>query len=158
MASADGSELLSYGPWGPVGKQVQIDSLWDQCLLKEQRKARRNYFLSWSGEKSIVTRLESGRAQSHMWAHATSTDFRFAKTCERLGFSGVHTSTQRATSPQKHGSFHELLLPEPCRKMGFYLRFWRHKPSPNFITTITTHVAFSIPAQAGVTTQAASLW
>lgn len=88
------SELLSYGPWGPAGKQVQIDSLWEKCLLKEQGKARRNYFLSWSGEKSIATRLESSRTQWHMWAHSMSMNFTFAKICVRLMFSGVHTSTQ----------------------------------------------------------------
>lgn len=93
MALADGSALLSYGPSGPVGKQVQIDYLWDKCLLKERGKARGNYFLSWSGEKNIVTRLESGRAQWHMWAHGMPMDLGFSKTCESLRFSGVHTST-----------------------------------------------------------------
>lgn len=91
-----------YGPSGPVGKQVHIDHLWDKCLLKEQGKARGNYFLSWSGEKNIVTRLESGRAQWHMWAHGMSMDFGFSKTCESPRFSGVRTSTLCAYTKRDH--------------------------------------------------------
>lgn len=80
MAPANGSAPLSYGPLGSVGKQVQIDYLWDKCLLKEQGKARGNYFLSWCGEKNIVTRLEPGRAQQHMWACGMSMDLGCSKT------------------------------------------------------------------------------
>ena len=90
---APGSALPSYGPSGPVGKQVQTDYLWDTRLLKEQGKARGNYFISWSGEKNVVTRLESSSAQWHMWAHGMSVDLGFSKTWESLTFSGVLVST-----------------------------------------------------------------
>lgn len=137
---ACGSALLSYGPSDLVGKQVQIDYLWDKCLLKEQGKATGNYFTSWSGEKNIVTGLESGRAQWHMWAHGMSMDLGFSKTCETLKFSGVHTLTVTYTekgrlstgawliprgATSKHCLTSALLLTAPGAlwKEEFYLHF-----------------------------------
>lgn len=146
MVPARGSALLPYGPSGSEGQQVQIDSPWDKCLLKEWGKATGNYFISWSGEKNVVMGLKSGRARRHVWVISTFADIGFAKTWKpevlRSPYINPTTHSKGPPLPRTMAHFMRSCWQTPLQlctsleffgKTGFHLLFpQKHKSSPNF--------------------------